>query len=147
MLNFVICLKTLKEILPFYFINTLHESYSCRSIPVTEYGWPANIWNTGVLKEQLFYVANLTINHNLFAVDRLGDMSEVCKQAYLDDQFYRYRDQERIVFYVSSRTNLVLNIFKHLRNSLAHGWFVMYPMGDDTMFVIEMLIIVVVAWL
>lgn len=130
-------LETLKEILPFYIINTLLESYSYRSIPVTEYGWPENIWNTGALKDQLFYVANLTMNHNLFVVERLEDMSEVCKQAHLDDQFYQYRDLERIVVYVNSRTNLVLSIFKHIRNSLAHGRFVMYPMGEDYMFVME----------
>ena len=130
-------LETLKEILPFYIVNTLLESYSYRSIPVTEYGWPENIWNSGDLKEQLFYVANLTMNHNLFAVDHLEDMSEKCKQAHLDDQFYQYRDQERIVVYVNSRTNLVLSIFKHIRNSLAHGRFVMYPMGEDYMFVME----------
>ena len=130
-------LETLKEILPFYIINTLHESYSYRSIPVTEYGWPENIWNTGALKDQLFYVANLTMNHNLFVVERLEDMSGVCKQAHLDDQFYQYRDLERIVVYVNSRTNLVLSIFKHIRNSLAHGRFVMYPMGEDYMFVME----------
>ena len=130
-------LEALKEILPFYVVNTLHESYSYRSIPVTEYGWPDNIWNTGALKEQLFYVANLTVEHNLFVVERLEDMSNVCLNAHMGNDFYQYRDQERIVVYVNSKTNLVLSIFKHIRNALAHGRFVMYPVGEDFMFVLE----------
>ncbi len=130
-------LEVLKEILPFYIINTLHESYSYRSIPITAYGWPENVWNTGVLKEQLFYAANLTLGHNLLVVERLDDMSEVCLQAHMGDDFYQYRDQERIVIYVNSRSNTVLSIFKHIRNALAHGRFVMYPFGDDFMLALE----------
>lgn len=130
-------LEILKEILPFYVINTLQEGISYRGIGVTEYGWPDNIWNTGVLKEQLFHSANLTLNYNLFMVERLEDMSNTCSQAHLDSNFYQYRDQERIVVYVDSRSNLVLSIFKHIRNSLAHGRFVLYPVGDDFIFVME----------
>ena len=130
-------LEALKEILPFYVINTLHESYSYRSISVTEYGWPDNIWNTGALKEQLFHVANLTLEHNLFVVDKLEDMSDVCLNAHMGNDFYQHRNQERIVVYVNSRSNLILSIFKHIRNALAHGRFIMVPMGDDIMFVLE----------
>ena len=130
-------LEMLKEILPFYVINTLQENYSYRGISVTEYGWSDNVWNTGILKEQLFHVANLTLNYNLFMVERLEGMNEVCHQAHLDDHFYQYRDQERIAIYVNSRSNLVLSIFKHIRNAFAHGRFVMYPIGDDYMFVME----------
>ena len=129
-------LEILKEILPFYIINTLHESYSYRSIGVSEYGWPLNIWNTRVLKDQLFHVANLTLNHNLFVVDTLSDMSNFCMRAHFGDDFYQYKDQERIVVY-DNHTNIVLSIFKHIRNALAHGRFVMYPMGDDYMFAME----------
>ena len=129
-------LEILKEILPFYVINTLHESYSYRSMGVSEYGWPDNIWNTGALKDQLFHVANLTLNHNLFVVDALSNMSDACMQAHLGDDFYQYRDLERIVVY-DNHTNTVLSIFKHIRNALAHGRFVMYPMGDDYMFALE----------
>ena len=129
-------LEILKEILPFYIINTLHESYSYRSINVSEYGWPLNIWNTRVLKDQLFHVANLTLNHNLFVVDTLSDMSNFCMRAHFGDDFYQYKDQERIVVY-DNHTNIVLSIFKHIRNALAHGRFVMYPMGDDYMFAME----------
>ena len=130
-------LEVLKEILPFYVVNTLHESYSFRSIPVTEYGWAENVWNTGALKDQLFYVANFTLEHNLFVVSRLEDMSDVCLDAHMGNDFYRYRDQERIVVYVNSRSNTILSIFKHIRNALAHGRFVMYPIGEDFMFVLE----------
>ena len=130
-------LEVLKEILPFYVINTLQENYSYRGIPITNYGWPDNIWNTGDLKEQLFHVANLSMGYNLFVAERLEDMSDICSQAHLDSNFYQYRDQERIAIYVNSKSNLVLSIFKHIRNSLAHGRFVMYPIGDDTMFVME----------
>lgn len=130
-------LEILKEILPFYVINTLQEGISYRGIKVTEYGWPDNIWSTGDLKEKLFYVANLTLNYNLFMVERLDNMSDVCHIAHFDNDFAKYRDQERIVVYVNSRTNLVLSIFKHIRNSLAHGRFMMYPSGNDTILVME----------
>lgn len=130
-------LEVLKEILPFYVINTLQENYSYRGIPITNYGWPDNIWNTGDLKEQLFHVANLSMGYNLFVAERLEDMSDICSQAHLDSNFYQYRDQERIAIYVNSKSNLVLSIFKHIRNSFAHGRFVMYSLGDDTMFVME----------
>ena len=130
-------LEVLKDILPFYVVNTLHESYSYRSIPVTNYGWPDNIWNTGALKEQLFHVANLSNDYNLFIAERLEDMSDACNHAHMGDDFYLYRDQERIAIYVNSSTNIVLSIFKHIRNALAHGRFIMVPMGDDIMFVLE----------
>ena len=130
-------LEVLKEILPFYVINTLQENYSYRGIPITNYGWPDNIWNTGEVKEQLFHVANLSLDYNLFVAERLEDMSDICSQAHLDSNFYQYRDQERIAIYVNSKSNLVLSIFKHIRNSLAHGRFVMVPTGDDTIFVME----------
>ena len=130
-------LEVLKDILPFYIINTLQENYSYRGIPITNYGWPDNIWTTGDLKEQLFHVANLSMGYNLFVAERLEDMSDICSLTHLDSNFYQYRDQERIAIYVNSKSNLVLSIFKHIRNSLAHGRFVMYSLGDDTMFVME----------
>lgn len=130
-------LEALKEIFPFYVVNTLHESYSFRSIPATEYGWPDNVWNTGTLKEQLFYVSNLTVGHNLFVVDRLEDMSDVCDTAHMNDCFYKDHDKEKIVVYVNSKSNLILSIFKHIRNAFAHGRFVMYPVGEDFMFIME----------
>ena len=130
-------LEVLKEILPFYVINTLQEDISYRGIKVTEYGWPDNIWNTGDLKEKLFYVANLTLNYNLFMVERLDNMSDICHIAHLDNDFALNLNQERIAVYVNSKANLVLSIFKHIRNSLAHGRFMMYSSGDDTIFVME----------
>lgn len=130
-------LEMLKEILPFYVINTLQESYSYRSLSITDYGWPDNIWNTGVLKDQLFHVANLSLGYNLFVVDRLEDMSDACSNCHLGSDFYQYKNQERIVVYVNSRSNTILSIFKHLRNAFAHGRFVMYPLGDDYMFALE----------
>ncbi len=130
-------LEILKEIFPFYVVNTILEGISYRSIKITEYGWPDNVWNTGTLKEQLLYAANLTLNSNLFMVDRLENMSDACQMAHLDSNFYQYREPERIVVYIDSRSNLVLSIFKHIRNALAHGRFVMYPSGDDTIFVME----------
>ena len=130
-------LEVLKEILPFYIINTLQESYSYRGIPITNYGWPDNVWNTKELKEQLFHVANLSLEYNLFMANRLEDMDEICSKAHLDNNFYQYRDQERIAIYVNSNSNLVLSIFKHIRNSLAHGRFVMYPSGDDYILAME----------
>lgn len=130
-------LEVLKEILPFYVINTLQENYSYRGIPITDYGWPDNIWNTGEVKKQLFHVANLSLGYNLHVAERLEDMSDICNQAHLDSTFYQYRDQERIAIYVNSKSNLVLSIFKHIRNSLAHGRFIMIPNGDDTIFAME----------
>ena len=44
-------LEALKEIFPFYVVNTLYDRYSYRGIPVSEYGWSDNVWNTGELKE------------------------------------------------------------------------------------------------
>ncbi len=130
-------LEILKEILPFYVINTIYEGYSYRSIPVTSYGWPDNIWNTGDLKDKLFYVANLNINHNVFIVSRLDMMREALVQADMGDNFYLNRRKEKIVIYVNSRTNLVLSVFKHIRNALAHGRFAMYKIGEDYMFALE----------
>ena len=130
-------LEALKEIFPFYVVNTLYDQYSYRGIPVSEYGWSDNVWNTGELKEQLFHVANLSLGHNLIMVERLDEMSEVCQRQHLGEDFYQYRDQERIVVYVNSRANLVMSIFKHIRNALAHGRFVLYPSGEDYIFVLE----------
>ncbi len=130
-------LEVLKEILPFYVVNTIQEGISYRGIGVSEYGWPSNVWNIGDLREQLLYVANLTLNHNLFMVERLDDMENACHQAHLDENFAQYRDQERIAVYVNSNSNLVLSIFKHIRNALAHGRFMIYPSGEDMIFVME----------
>lgn len=130
-------LEVLKEILPFYVINTIYEDYSYRSIPITNYGWEDNVWNTGILKDKLFYVANLNLNYNLFVVSRLDMMRNTLLQANMGDDFYLHRDKEKIVVYVNSRTNVVLSIFKHIRNALAHGRFMMYQIGDDYMFALE----------
>lgn len=130
-------LEVLKEILPFYVVNTIQEGISYRGIGVGEYGWPSNVWNIGDLREQLLYVANLTLNHNLFMVERLDDMENACHQAHLDENLAQYRDQERIAVYVNSNSNLVLSIFKHIRNALAHGRFMIYPSGEDMIFVME----------
>ncbi len=130
-------LETLKEILPFYIINTIQDSYSYRGFSVEELGWPSNIWNTGALKDQLFHVANLTVGYNLRIAQKLDEMSDACKLAHLENDFYHNYHDERIAIYVDSHSNLVLSIFKHIRNALAHGRFIMVPMGDDYSFVME----------
>lgn len=130
-------LEALKEIFLFYVINTPYDSYSFRSINVTEYGWPENVWSTNELKEQLYHIANLNFGSSLIKVEFLKDMESACELANLKEDFYKKRDKERVVVYVNSNSNTMLSIFKNMRNALAHGRFEMYPSGEDYIFVME----------
>lgn len=129
----------LKRIIIFYVINTPCVKESSSSISMSEYGWNKEVWGNGTLKNELLSVADLEKDKTLFVCKKLSDMKSVFEKAKMKKGFQKNQKVEKVAFYKTGRySNEMMNIFLHIRNSLAHGRLAMYECGkDDVMFALE----------
>lgn len=132
----------LHKIVLFYVIHTPCEKISYSSKSMKYYGWNKDVWKKGVLKKELFRVANLEIGKNYFSVKKTEEIREMFNKSGLSSNFHRQRTEEKIATYQPVGYNNVTGILYHIRNSLAHGRFTIYPAQkpdnpDEIYFVME----------
>lgn len=132
----------LQRIVLFYVIHTPCSNISYSSKTFKSYGWKKDVWQKGVLKRNLFNVAGLENGKTFYSVTKTEDIKGMFKTAKLSSKFYKNRDIERIAIYQPSGYNNFTGILYHIRNSLAHGRFTIYPAKkpdnpDEIYFVME----------
>ena len=132
----------LHKIVLFYVIHTPCELISYSSIPLTYYGWNEDVWRKGILKKELFKIANLEKDKNYFSVQRTDEIRDMLNQAKMQSDFQQEWNEEKIAIYKPNRYNDFTGILYHIRNSLAHGRFTIYPAQkpdnpDEIYFVME----------
>lgn len=117
----------LHKIVVFYVIHTPCEHISYSSKTMKSYGWSKDVWKKGLLKKELFKVAGFEKNRNFFSVKKAENIKEMFKKSNLSSNFYRSRDNEKIAIFVPNGYNDFTAVLYHIRNSLAHGRFTIYP--------------------
>ena len=129
----------LQRIILFFVINTPCVKESSSSISMSEYGWNSDVWKNETLRKELLSVADLERDKTLFVGEKLSDMKSVFENAEMKKGFQTNRKVEKVAFYKTGKyASTIMNIFLHIRNSLAHGRLAMYKCGkDDVMLVLE----------
>ena len=129
----------LKRIVLFYVINTPCTALSSSGIPLTEYGWPKDIWRKPALKQLLFDIAKLEYKKTFFPVNKTDETKNACEQAKMKKGFHNDRSVEKIVVYRNSGYNDFMSVLYHIRNAFAHGRLAMYEVenSEDIVFVLE----------
>ena len=138
------------KIIGFFVVHAFRPFRSSKGKTIHDYGWPKNVWKNSSsvgLKDLLIYTAGLhylTNNKDIVtgepilestfcSCNNLNDMSSVCNNSGCTDRFTQKRKVNRIAVY-NSENNVMLSVFDHIRNSLAHGRFTIY---DDGMIAME----------
>lgn len=133
------------RIIGFFMIHAFRQNRSSKGKTIMDYGWPKDVWkNTASvsLKDELLYVADLHMRNpvcdavtrepvseeNFVVCQSLENMSDACHRAGIQKDFTRTRSENRIAVY-NSEKNMILSVFDHIRNALAHGRFTIYTDG------------------
>jgi hypothetical protein len=127
-----------QEVISFFLIETPWDSLSYKGQPLKEWGWSKKVWQSNHLKNALFEVAKLKRSETFFAAKKLDELKACLHSAELSGRFHQNRTIERIVIYrQSSYGPEVMALFRHIRNSLAHGRFRIYPGEETHVYVME----------
>lgn len=133
------------KIYGFFVIHAMRPNRSSKGKEITKYGWPKDVWKntSGVgLKDVLLYSADLHLRSQFYdfvtrepittesfvSCQKLEDMSDTCHRAGVQKDFTRTRSVNRVAVY-NSEGNIILSVFDHIRNALAHGRFTIYEDG------------------
>ena len=133
------------RIYAFFVVFAFKPNRSSNGRKITDYGWTRDVWKNKSevgLKDVLLYVAGFHRNDNTldyvtrdpikdanFVVcSKLDDMKIACTKAGLQGSSFKERTQNRIVVYDSEK-NMMMSLFDHIRNALAHGRFYIYEDG------------------
>lgn len=124
-----------KKIIYFFVAETPCKDESARGKELSQYGWDTSTPPTnGEFEKALFTIAELT-EENLFFESEREKMKELFNKTGMTSTFYKKLDGN---FIVSLRNgNSVLEIFRHIRNSLAHLRFEIKNTGTETFFIFE----------
>lgn len=121
----------------FYVLYTPCEGPSYKWIPITRYGWSKKVWSQPALKDNLYAIADLKKGSTLCFAKKLEDIRDACRITIMGEGFHKDREIEKIAVY-KGNDNEVLCIFRHIRNSFAHGRFMIYENNNkETVYVIE----------
>lgn len=124
-----------KKIIYFFVAETPCKDESARGKTLSQYGWDKSAPpKNGEFEKKLFEIAELT-EENLFFESKREEMKELFNKTGMTSTFYKKLDGN---FIVSLRNgNSVLEIFRHIRNSLAHLRFEIKNTGTETFFIFE----------
>lgn len=125
------------DIYTFFVLYTICEGPSYKGVPIRQYGWGSKVWKTTELKNALYNVADLRREGTLCFAKNKEEMRNACKKTLLSDGFHKNRDVEKIAAY-KGKDNEIICICRHIRNSFAHGRFMVYENHDgDDVFIFE----------
>lgn len=127
--------EDIREVIRFFVVNSPCANVSAREIDLTEYNWrEKNPPKDKYLYNRLLSVAELVENDSLFIGESVDTTKDLFSTAGMKDDFWRKYTSNRIA--IVNGGNLIMTIFKVIRNCFAHCRFTIIPYND--VFVIAM---------
>lgn len=110
------------SIIQFFLVESPCKGVSSRGLSLLDYGWVDSVPpKSGYLHRRLLEVANLCDGSTLFTATRKEEMKKRFVDAGMPGNFASTCTSNRVVALINS--NFVLDIFRIIRNSLAHCRF------------------------
>lgn len=127
---------SIREIYKFFVVNTPCKDISALSIPLTKYGWDDDTPpKDGYLQKRILESAGLDLGTTLFIGTQREDMKELFGTAAMDAAFGDTYDTNRIA--ILNDGNLLMALFRNLRNAFAHCRFTLKKLPEDVLFIME----------
>lgn len=131
----------LREIVQFFVINSICDNQSYRNYNLTNnYNWKKGCWrDKNYLKNCLDKILFNGNPKKLQLADSYKEIKQACKDNNLEEDFYMYLDPRCSVVKSSSAgcQNKYMSMFYHVRNSIAHGRFIIKSKGDEQFLIME----------
>lgn len=131
----------LSEIVQFFVINSICSKQSYRNYNLTDnYKWKKGCWrDKKYLKNDLDKILFYGNPNKLLLVDSYKDLEKAFKDNNLEDDFYKDLNP-RCSLFISNKSgckNKYMSMFYHVRNSLAHGRFIIENNDEEQFIVME----------
>ena len=128
--------ETIKEIYKFFVVNTPCKDVSAMSVPISSYGWTEDTPpKDGYLQKRICEAAGLVKDSNLFIGNEREDMKALFTAAAMDESFTDKYTENRIAILING--NLLMELFRNIRNSFAHCRFCLKKVEGDMIFAME----------
>lgn len=121
-------------IFKFFVLNTPCIKASRRSKSLEHYGWKGKINDQNGLQENLSSIINLN-SHEFIFTDK-NDLNARFEENDLVDNRLKNIDIERCVIGKTLESNKLLKLLRHIRNSLAHGKYIVVNNSQDVMTIV-----------
>lgn len=131
--------KDLFQIFLFYVIFSPCPKYCTKGHTLQYYGWKEKPWSTNrYLKDKLDKNVFFERKKYFRSVGKIAELQSAFNKAELLDNFYENREVESVAF-LNCESSEYISLFHHIRCSLAHGRFAVFPVSDsdDAVFVME----------
>lgn len=128
--------EEIREIIKFFVMENPHPHISARRISLKDYGWDSErVPIGGYLQTKMMDVAGLVDNVSIFQGYGREEMKDVFFNAGMHENFFNGREN-RIALLVYDK-NLIMSVFKHIRNAMAHCRFNITDADGEVFFVME----------
>ena len=135
-LTFVKRNNDMQTVLDFFVVHSPCSNVSARGIDLTAYNWSDNNPPKGkYLYNKILSVADLVENQTLFIGEGVDKTKDLFIQAGMDSDFWNKISSNRIALVPNG--NLIMTIFKIIRNCFAHCRFTIVPLNDDFLIAME----------
>lgn len=116
----------------FYVLNAPYPNQSNLGLSFRDYGWEGSILSNGLGQQLDEAISEKRGPFFLPARDNGVRLSQMFQQAHLNDGAIGDLDRERAAITINtSRQNQFVRLFRHIRNCLAHGRFVLVATQDN----------------
>ncbi len=125
-----------ERVLNFFLVQTPCKLVSARRVLLTEYGWDEETPSKGgYLEKNLFAIAGLKKDINLFIGKNREDEQGLFERSHMDSVFYESCMTNRVAFI--SGGNTLLDLFRTIRNAIAHFRFELFERDGKTFLAME----------
>lgn len=125
-----------EHVLNFFLVQTPCKLVSARGILLTKYGWETETPSKGgYLEKNLFAIAGLERNINLFIGKSREDERTLFERSHMDSHFYESCMTNHVAFI--SGGNTLLDLFRTIRNAMAHFRFELLERDGKTFLAME----------
>ena len=128
--------EDIREVINFFVVNSPCANVSARGIDLTAYNWKEKNPPKGkYLYDRLLSVADLVENESLFIGESVDKTKELFSTASMQDDFWQKYTSNRIA--IVNGGNLIMTIFKVIRNCFAHCRFTIISINNDYIIAME----------
>ena len=128
--------EEIKELLEFFLAYSPCRGVSARGVSLARYGWSADTPKKGGLfAREFFAAAGLEAGVNYFTCTKREEELDLFQQAEMDAEFHSDCRGNRVALISSG--NLILDIFKAIRNAIAHFRFCLVERSGTTYIAME----------
>ena len=128
--------EDIREVIRFFVVNSPCANVSARGIDLTKYNWrEKNPPKDKYLYNRLLSVAELFENDSLFIGESVDTTKDLFSTAGMKDDFWRKYTSNRIA--IVNGGNLIMTIFKVIRNCFAHCRFTVVSHNVDYIIAME----------